>query len=243
MVLSRIRRRNRETEIHDFISELTPPIDQTEILPSPTRQLTEIERERLQIITELKRQPPVPVGLIEVQQGYAKLSRVNEYSGELLETLNKKEQCYTGWNPIVFEINRNIYPKRSQRLFAPKIRVKAYFKLHNEPITRNPFTGGLLDQEKKQKVLIERGVIDQEGYLLDETGKRFNHKKHWVKVDVSDIDFIKGEVHSVKQNELVVDTARSMKKSGMIFDNLIKWIVIGAFILVGFIVFVMSGGI
>lgn len=102
--------------------------------------------------------------------------------------------------------------------------------------------------------MIEKGVIDQEGYFLtphelDEhgnvvkRGERMVLENCWVKPDFSDIDFIKSEFHSFLQSNSVVEAAKAMKKTGMGFDMWFYIVLIAAVIGMVAVVFIMAGGV
>ena len=193
----------------------------------------------------------VPTALITADQGIIEIRRVEELSGELLKNpdvkVGKKKRpdiIYSGWNPTTIVIYSNLFPRWFQKLLGkPKLRLKGYFNLKHEPITRNPFTGEILDPVKKKSVLVERGIIDSEGWLLDHDGERIGYDSYWLKVDVSDIDFIKSEFHAYFQSEAEVKAAQAMKRTGQTLDDMWKWIIISAFVCIAFIVFTMSGGL
>lgn len=188
----------------------------------------------------------IPAALITANEGIVTIRRTEEISGELIKNpyVKKLDKIYHGMSPFTLEIYSNIFPKITQRLLSKKkLRLRGYFNLAHEPMTRNPFTGDILDPVKKKKVLKERGVIDEEGYLLNLEGKRMNVKDCWIKVDVSDIDFIKSEFHALEQSGMIEHSAKSMKRTGMVMDDIMKWIVIAAFAAIVVIVIVLSGAI
>ena len=205
---------------------------------------------RVKTESKFKIEHAIPSVLMEADQGIIEIRRVEELSGELLKNpyvKTKKKQrpdiIYTGWNPTTFVLYSNIFPRWFQKLLGkPKLRLKGWFKLKHEPITRNIFTGEILDPIKKKSVLIERGIIDSEGFYLTKEGERIPYDNKWLKVDVSDIDFIKSEFHAYYQSEADVKAAQSMKRTGSTIDDMWKWILLGAFGCIAFIVFTLSGG-
>jgi hypothetical protein len=216
-------------------------------------KITEGKRPPIRVKTQKKFpvEHAVPVALVTADEGVIEIRRVEEISGELLKNpaiKTKKKQrpdiIYTGWTPTTIILHSNIFPRWFQKILAkPRLRLKGYFNLKHEPITRNPFTGKILDPIKKESVLKERGIIDEKGFLLDKKGERIDFEKHWIKVDVSDIDFIKSEFHAYFQSEADVKAASAMKRTGQTLDDMWKWILISAFITIAFIVFTMSGGL
>ncbi len=196
---------------------------------------------------------PVSGVMMEVFKGASRLSKVHKEEGEYIWP-NRKEEIYNGVSPQVVEINRSIVPSRLRWLLKKTWRVRLYSRIGYEQFTRDPYDGSYLDREKKRSVLIERNIIDSEGYLLDqkppdEDGKvtftRSNRKiidGCHVKVDVSDIDFIKQEWHAHEQSKNTRKMADGMAKTGKQDDNIQLYITLAFIVLTGLIVFMFTGG-
>ncbi len=125
--------------------------------------------------------------------------------------------------------------------------MRLHHKLFDEPFTRDLFTGEILNQEKKNAVLQERGFTDKDGYLLDNKGNRVSigeaDIRAYIKVDVSDIDFIKAEYKAVADSNLVGKAATSMAKTGQSLDTYF-YILLGISLITNVIlVFLMQGGV
>ena len=169
-------------------------------------------------------------------------------SGEKL--LHEKNDVYIGVMPHVVEINPNILPIPAvfkAMWIRKRWRIRLHHKLKDEPFTRDFFTGEILNKEKKQAVLKERGFIDKDGYLLDQNGNRVSvaeaDKHFYIKVDVSDIDFIKAEYKAVDESNLVVKAAKSMLKTGQSLDTMF-YILLGISLITNVVlVFLMQGGV
>lgn len=197
----------------------------------------------------------VDAGLLEVWKGWSILKRVDEISGENLKyrnAQNEEVEPYTGMLPSLLEIHPDILPIPwvfKKMWIRKRWRVRLHFKRFEEPLTRDLYTGEILDPEKKERVLKEKGVIDQEGYLLDFDGQRVSlwddtlNRRVCLKIDVSDIDFIRAEYKALLDSKLVEKSADAMSKTGMKFDR-------NFYMLIGFfglclvlVVFIMSGGL
>ena len=211
-----------------------------------------------------KNEPKVPSILLQTQEGYTDMKKVINVSGEFLidpfhkeRKQSKKEVIYTGLQAQILNISPDIFPGRLARLifgflYAGGLRVRAYHRLFDEPCTRDFYTGKLLRPEKKRRVLVEKGIIDAEGYYLTPKefdaegnyvggGTRYEIEGCWVKPDFSDIDFIKSEFHAFKQSETVVEIARAMKKTGMSFDKWYYIVIIACIVGMVAVVLITSG--
>lgn len=194
----------------------------------------------------------VDAAILETWKGYSILKRVDELSGEHLSHNGEqgKEEVYTGIIPHVVEIHPDILPIPKVFKIAwirKRWRIRIHHKLFDEPFTRGLYTGEILNQEKKKAVLEEKGFIDKEGYLLNANGDRVSiqegDKKVYVKVDVSDIDFIKAEYKAMEDSKLVVKAAESMAKTGMKLDDKF-YLLLGLSLITNVIlVFLLSGGV
>lgn len=186
--------------------------------------------------------------ILETSKGYSILKHTEEVTGEKI--IHEKEDVYTGVMPHVVEIHPDILPIPfifKQMWIRKRWRIRLHHKLFDEPFTRDLFTGEILNKEKKQAVLRERGFIDKEGNLLFIKGNRFKIDKEdpesFVKVDVSDIDFIKAEYKAVDESNLVVKTAQAMVKTGQNLDTMF-YILLGISLITNVIlVFLMQGGV
>lgn len=199
-----------------------------------------------------KNEPRVPSILLQTNESYSELKRVDAVSGEFLyDPFDKKrkkaekEEIYTGLPARTIIWSSDVFPTRVSRflfgvLFPFGLRMRLYHRLYNEPCTRDLFTGNILLPSKKTITLVEKGVIDKEGYYL-ENGERKIFENCWIKPDFSDVDFIKSEFHAYKQSNAVVETARAMRKTGQQFDRWFFFVLIGAFVAITIIVFIMSG--
>lgn len=195
----------------------------------------------------------VDAGLLESWKGYSILKRVDEVGGEMLQYTNikgKKDNVYTGVIPHTIEIHPDILPiPRFYKLIwiRKRWRIRLHKKLFDEPFTRDLYTGEILNQEKKRAVLEEKGFLDHEGFLLDQDGNRVSmhegDSRMFLKVDVSDIDFIKAETKAVADSKLVVESAKSMAKTGRKIDDNFYIIIGVAFAAIVLVVFIMSGGV
>lgn len=186
----------------------------------------------------------VPGLLLNSRKGFSTLRKLKVEGGEMIIDPEKKDSVYTGIVPQVVEISRDIIPSRLARIFLPgKFRARIHYKLHDQPFTRDLYTGGILDPEMKEKVLKERGFMDKEGFLLQEkNGERYVIDGCYVKVDVSDIDYIKSEFHSYEQSKNNRHIAVAMAKTGRATEGMWLWIMIAAFVCIAAVVFMMSGG-
>lgn len=194
----------------------------------------------------------VDAALLETWKGYSILKRVDEISGEQLDYTgeNGKEEVYTGKIPNLVEIHPDILPIPKVFKWAwirKRWRIRIHHKLFDEGFTRDLFTGEILNQEKKKAVLEEKGFIDKEGYLLNSSGDRVSiqegDSRVYVKVDVSDIDFIKAEYKAMYDSKLVEKAAESMAKTGMKLDDKF-YLLLGLSLITNVIlVFLMSGGV
>ena len=194
------------------------------------------------------------------------MKKVVNVSGEFLidpfdpqKKQSKKEIIYTGLQAQILNISPDIFPGKFAKLvfhflYSKGLRVRAYHRLYDEPCTRDFYSGKLLRPDKKRKVLVEKGVIDEEGYYLkpkefDEQGvqiaggDRYVMENCWVKPDFSDVDFIKSEFHAFKQSEAVVETAKAMKKTGMNYDKWYYIVLIVALAAMAAVVFFTSGAV
>lgn len=185
----------------------------------------------------------VPGILLNSRKGFSTLQKMKVEEGEMILDPDSKESVYTGVIPQVVEISSNIIPSKLARIFLPKkFRARIHYRLYDQPFTRDLYTGGILDPEKKAKVLKERGLMDGDGFLLQENGDRFVVDKCYIKVDVSDIDYIKSEFHAYEQSKTSVKIADGMSKTGKSVDGMWLWIMLGAFACIALVVFMMSGG-
>lgn len=186
--------------------------------------------------------------ILETFKGYSILKRTEEITGEKI--IHDKNDIYIGVVPAVVEIHPDILPIPTifKTLWMRKRwRIRLHHKLFDEPFTRDLYTGEILNQEKKKAVLKERGFIDNDGYLLDQNGNRVSigetDKKVYIKVDVSDIDFIKAEYKAVADSNMVVKAAASMAKTGQSLDTYF-YILLGISLVTNVIlVFLMQGGV
>lgn len=196
----------------------------------------------------------VPGVLLDVNKGFCHLSKIHSENGEIIEPV-KGETIYNGLVPVVVEVDRNIIPSFWMRMFMKKnFRVRFHLRLAGEPFTRDPADFKYLEPEKKRKVLIERGFIDSQGFLLKKPeltkdgqpvtigSNRMEISGCHVKPDVSDIDFIKQEFHAYEQSKNNQKMADAMAKTGKPNDAILMWLMLGFMLLVGAIVFMMSGG-
>lgn len=205
-------------------------------------------------IIDFKNEPRVRSLLIQANEAYAEMKPIEAVSGEFLldpfdkqRKKKKKNLIYTGLPAYPITIDPGIFPTRLSRilftlLFPFGFRIRTFFRLYNEPCTRHLFTGALLLPEKKRRTLIEKKVIDKEGYLLDrETGNRVILDECWIKPDFSDVDFIKSEFHAYKQSEAVEKAAIAMSKTGQTFDKWFFYVLIAAFVAIVLVVLALSG--
>ena len=154
---------------------------------------------------------------------------------------------YTGLPARTLVFSADIFPTKISKiiyafLFPFGLRARLYHRLYDEPCTRDLYTGALLRPDKKHKVLIEKGVIDAEGYLLKD-GVRLVLEDCWVKPDFSDVDFIKSEFHAYKQSEVIQKTASAMAKTGQAIERWFFYVMITAFVAMVIVVIIMSGAI
>ncbi len=199
-------------------------------------------------LRRFNKEKKVDAVILETNRGYSILQRTEELTGEKL--LHEKEDVYIGVMPHVVEIHPDILPIPAifkAMWIRKRWRIRLHHKLKDEPFTRDLFTGGILNEEKKQSVLQERGFTDREGYLLDEQGNRVSigeaDKRVYIKVDVSDIDFIKAEYKAVADSNLVGKAAASMAKTGQSLDTYF-YILLGISLITNVIlVFLMQGGV
>jgi hypothetical protein len=192
----------------------------------------------------------VNAALITHEKGYSILRPVKVESGEILKDPDKKKgEIYNGVYPTILEFDRKIFPLKSRFRFPKTFRVRLYSKLAHESFTRSLFTGKggkigkFLSDEKMLKVLRERNVIDADGYLLDADGKRTEVEEGYVKVDVSDMDFIKSEFHAYHQSKNNEKIADAMKKAGRNIERMIIWMFLIGIAGLVLTVFIMQGGI
>jgi hypothetical protein len=205
----------------------------------------------------------MPGILIQTKEGYSEMKKVINVSGEFLvdpydkERKNeRKEVIYTGMPAHILNISDDIFAGIVKFFFKFKyphgLRLRTYHRLYDEPCTRNLFSGQLLRPEKKQRVLIEKGIIDKEGYYLKPKefneagiqtggGGRYVLKGCWIKPDFSDVDFIKSEFHAYKQSEIVQKVSKAMSKTGQTFDKWYYIVIITAVIGMVLVVFITSG--
>jgi hypothetical protein len=190
----------------------------------------------------------VDAALLSVHPGYSILRRCDEIGAETLIDHNDKEDVYRGVMPHVVEMHPDIIPLPwfQKKIYFRKVwRIRLHKRLAHEPFTRDLYTGEILNPAKKAAVLLEKGVIDYDGFLLDANGNRVYVSSDpfvYVKVDVTDIDFIKAEFKAVKESELVVEAAKSMAKTGKTFEKEFYYILALAMLIVGFIGFLALGG-
>ena len=186
--------------------------------------------------------------ILETSRGYSILKRTEEVTGEKI--IHDKEDVYTGTIPSVVEVHPDFLPIPfifKAMWFKKRWRIRLHHKLFDEPFTRDLYTGEILNKEKKEAVLKERGFIDKDGYVLDSNGNRVSigevDKKVYIKVDVSDIDFIKAEYKAVADSNLVGKAATSMAKTGQSLDTYF-YILLGISLITNVIlVFLMQGGV
>ena len=199
-----------------------------------------------------KNEPGVQSILLRSNESFSEMKRVNAISGEfLIDPFDKqrkdknKDQIYTGLPARTVSLTADIFPTRISRfiygfLFPFGLRMRLYHQLYNEPCTRDLFTGGVLLPEKKNTTLIEKGIIDKEGFLIKDS-QRIVLDGCWIKPDFSDVDFIKSEFHAYKQSDAVVEVAKAQKKTGQTIDTWFFYVMLAAFAAVVIIVFIMSG--
>jgi hypothetical protein len=201
---------------------------------------------------EWKNEPRVTSLLLKSNESFSEFKRVNAASGEFLfDPFDKKrkdkdkEPIYTGLPARTVIMSGDILPTRIARfiyhfLFPFGWRVRIFHQLYNEPCTRDLFTGSILLPAKKNNTLIEKGVVDKEGFLI-KGSERIKFKGCYIKPDFSDVDFIKSEFHAYKQSEAVVQTARAMAKTGQTIERWFFYVMLCAFVAMVFVVFIMSG--
>lgn len=178
------------------------------------------------------------------RKGYSVLKPVKVESGEILHDPDKKKgEIYNGVYPTILEFDRKIFPLKSRFRFPKTFRVRLYSKIAHENFTRSLFTGDFVAKDKKIQVLRERNVIDAEGFLLDADGERTEIKGAYVKVDVSDIDFVKAEFHAYHQSKNDEKIADAMKKAGRNIERMIIWMFLIGIAGLVLTVFIMQGGI
>lgn len=194
----------------------------------------------------------VIAAILETYPGYSTLQKTKEMGAEsLLIPGTKDETVYIGKIPHVVEVKGDILPL--PKIFKwmwlrRKFRIRIHHRLFDEPFTRDFYSGEILDQRKKKAVLIERGFQDQQGFLLDKEGNRADlseniDEKVFVKVDVSDIDFIKAETKAVLDSKLVEKAADGMSKTGASLERNF-WIILGISLLSNVaLVFLLNGGL
>lgn len=186
----------------------------------------------------------VDAALLTNYKGYSLLEHVEEKSGERLEV--NGEDVYVGELPHVVEINPNILPIPwvfRKMWMKKRFRIRIHQKRFDEPMVRDFYSGSILSPEKKREVLIEKGFMDQEGYMLKQNGERVKLDDAYHKVDVSDIDFIKAEYKALLDSKLIENAAKSMAKTGMKLDDKF-YIILGiAFLAIVAVVFMLSGGV
>ena len=199
-------------------------------------------------LRRFNKEKKVDAVILDTNRGYSILKRTEEVTGEKI--IHDKEDVYTGVIPTVVEIHPDILPIPwvfKAMWIKKRWRMRLHHKLFDEPFTRDLFTGEILNQEKKKAVLKERGFIDKDGYLLDVLGNRVSigeaDPKAYIKVDVSDIDFIKAEYKAVADSNLVGKAAASMAKTGQSLDTYF-YILLGISLITNVIlVFLMQGGV
>ncbi len=194
----------------------------------------------------------VVAALLESRPGYSWIQKTEEIGAEKLAIPNKKgEEIYSGVVPHVVEVTADILPLPSIFRWIwlrRKFRIRLHHRLFDEPFTRDLYTGEILNQEKKKAVLVERGFQDKDGFLLDKSGNRVNlsdanDEKTFVKVDVSDVDFIKAEYKALLDSKLVEKAAEGMAKTGASLERNF-WIVLTISLITNVIlVFLMNGGV
>lgn len=194
----------------------------------------------------------VVAAILESRPGFSNLQKTTEVGAEKLKLPNKKgEEIYSGVVPHVVEVTADILPLPTIFRWIwlrRKFRVRLHHRLFDEPFTRDLYTGEILNQEKKKAVLVERGFQDKDGFLLDKSGNRVNlsdvpENKTFVKVDVSDVDFIKAEYKALLDSKLVEKAAEGMAKTGASLERNF-WIVLTISLITNVIlVFLMNGGV
>lgn len=210
-----------------------------------------IANERKRLVKEKDKQfTKKDTGVVDVilqsYPGQSVIKKIKVLSGEsILDPFTQEEEeLYTGLTPHVLEMHSDIIPSWFARKFLPKkFRLRAHYRLWDQPFTRDLYTGGILAPEKKRKVLVERGFIDKEGYMLDVNGNRTTYEGCYIKVDVSDIDFIKSEFHALGESKAIEQAGAAMKKTGQTIE---KWFFyLFALCIVGIVVvvFFMTGGL
>lgn len=204
--------------------------------------------------------------LLETEKGYSVMKKVKVIDGEIIQKESgiwKKDldDIYTGEPPQIIEFHREVLPWIRKRIFwkhIPKVvRLRVYHRLFDEPMTRDLYTGSFLNSEKKRKVLVERGILDDQGFLMEKyqiksmvdgkevliekTRRKEVQKGVWVKPDVSDIDFIKAEYHAKLESKEAEKITESMSKTGQSFDKWYYIVLMVAFGVVALTVLVYSG--
>ena len=199
-------------------------------------------------LRRFKQEKTVEAVILETFRGYSILRLTKEVTGEKI--IHGKDDVYTGIIPSVVEIHPDFLPIPfifKKMWLKKRWRIRLHHKLFDEPFTRDLYTGEILNKDKKEAVLKERGFIDKDGYVLDSNGNRVSigeaDKKVYIKVDVSDIDFIKAEYKAVADSNLVGKAAASMAKTGQSLDTYF-YILLGISLITNVIlVFLMQGGV
>lgn len=194
----------------------------------------------------------VIAALLESRPGFSTLKKTEEIGAEQLAIPDKKDdKIYVGKIPHVVEVKADILPLPSIFRWIwmrRKFRIRIHHRLFDEPFTRDLYTGEILNPKKKKAVLIERGFQDAQGFLLDSTGNRVvlldDKDVHvFVKVDVSDIDFIKAEYKALLDSKLVEKAAEGMAKTGASLERNF-WIILAISLITNVVlVFLMNGGV
>lgn len=193
----------------------------------------------------------VIAALLESKPGFSTLQKTEEIGAEKLALPGKKEEIYTGQIPHVVEVSADILPLPSifrWMWLRRKFRIRIHHRLFDEPFTRDFYSGDILNPEKKKAVLVERGFQDKDGFLLDKSGNRVNlsevkDEKVFVKVDVSDVDFIKAEYKALLDSKLVEKAAEGMAKTGASLERNF-WIILAISLITNVVlVFLMNGGV
>lgn len=191
----------------------------------------------------MKQEKKVDAALLTAYPGYAKIEYIQEKGAEFLKVGDK--DVYIGELPRVVEINPNMLPipkyfKIMWRL--KRFRIRLHYKKETEPFTRDLFTGSVLCQDKKKKVLKEKGFIDEQGFLLNRMGERVNIDGSDIIVDVSNIDFMQAEYKAYNDSKITEKAAAAMEKTGKDTDQSV-YIILGISLITNVIlVFLMQGG-
>lgn len=110
--------------------------------------------------------------ILFLKQGSGEVLKAKRIEGELLETklYGQKTWLYLapGISPFVMEGKGGLF----RRMFGKPERIRFYVNRQGEPFIRDAFTGKHIDREAMTETLLQMGVIDEYGYLLDPDEKR-----------------------------------------------------------------------